>query len=60
VALNLDMTQWCSRPGGLSRTRSKAHILEAVREGVGASAAENFANLKKDTLVEHAEQSILR
>lgn len=59
AALSLDMTQWWQPTGASYLARvSKARILEAVREGVGASAAENFAGLKKDALVEHAEQRL--
>jgi hypothetical protein len=34
----------------------KARILEAVSEGVSPSAAENLASLKRDTLIQRAEE----
>lgn len=50
--LGLDMARWWqpTGPNYLSRV-SKAHLLEAVREGVTKEAAENLAKLKKDALV---------
>jgi ParB family chromosome partitioning protein len=58
-ALRLDMTRWWLPTGQnyLSRV-SKARILEAVAEGVSASAAENLAKLKKDALVKLAEERL--
>ena len=59
VALSLDMTQWWQPTGKSYLGRvSKARILEAVTEGVSASAADNFLKLKKDELVKHAEQRL--
>ncbi len=59
VALNLDMAQWWQPTGAAYLAHvPKARILEAVREGVNASAAENLAKLKKDALVSHAEQRL--
>ena len=59
VALSLDMTEWWQPTGESYLGRvSKARILEAVTEGVSASAAQNFLKLKKDALVKHAEERL--
>jgi ParB family chromosome partitioning protein len=59
VALNLNMTDWWQPTGESYLARvSKARILEAVTEGISASAAENFLKLKKDALVKHAEERL--
>lgn len=59
TALGLDMTLWWSptkeRYLGMV---PKAVILEAVKEGVSAQAAENIAALKRDRLIEAAEQRL--
>ena len=59
AALDLDMRDWWSPTKGryLSRV-PKALVLEAVREGVSAQAAENLATLKKEALVEAAERRL--
>ena len=57
TAVSLDMTG-CWRPtvrSYLGRI-TKAHILEAVREGVGAEAVERLTNMKKTEMAEAAEQ----
>jgi ParB family chromosome partitioning protein len=58
-ALGLDMSLWWkpTRDSYLGRV-SKKLILEAVTEGVSAQAAENLAGLKKDLLIERAEQKL--
>ncbi len=59
VALTLDMAQWWQPTAQTYLDRvSKKRILEAVAEGVSPEASENFAKLKKDALVAHAEQRL--
>ena len=59
AALTLDMAQWWQPTAQTYLDRvSKKRILEAVVEGVSPEAAENFAKLKKDALVAHAEQRL--
>lgn len=59
AALGLDMTEWWQPTGVTFLARvPKARVLEAVREGVSPSAAENLAKLKKDALVKHAEERL--
>ena len=59
TALGLDMTLWWSptKDSYLGKV-PKAVILEAVSEGVSAQAAENLSTLKKDRLIECAEQRL--
>lgn len=59
AALGLDMALWWkpTKASYLGRV-SKALILDAVREGVSPSAAENLAGLKKDALVARAEERL--
>ncbi len=58
-ALALDMRDWWSptKDSYLARV-PKGLVLEAVREGVSVQAAENLAGLKKDRLIEAAEQRL--
>jgi ParB family chromosome partitioning protein len=59
TALSLDMAAWWQPTAANYLNRvSKQRILEAVTEGVSPEAAENFAKLKKDALVAHAEQRL--
>ena len=59
TALTLNMTAWWQPTGDTYLSRvSKAHILEAVKEGVSAEAAENLASLKKGDLVVRAEERL--
>ena len=59
AALSLDMTQWWQPTGAAYLARvPKARVLEAVAEGVSASAAENLAKLKKDELAKLAEERL--
>lgn len=59
AALGLDMALWWkpTKASYLGRV-SKALILDAVKEGVSPSAAENLAGLKKDALVARAEERL--
>ena len=58
-AMELDMAEWWSPTKARYLARvPKALVLEAVREGVSAQAAENLAGLKRDRLVEAAEQKL--
>jgi ParB family chromosome partitioning protein len=59
AALKLDMRQWWepTKDRYLGQV-SKRLILDAVREGVSAQAAENLAALKKDELVKAAEERL--
>lgn len=56
-AVRLDMAAWWAPTvdGYLGRV-TKARILEAVREGVSAEAAERLAGLKKQAMAEEAER----
>jgi ParB family chromosome partitioning protein len=49
---------WLPTAANFLNRVSKKHILAAVAEGVSPEAAENFAKLKKDALVVHAEQRL--
>jgi len=58
-ALQLDMRDWWSPTIDRYLGRvSKALVLDAVREGASAQAAENLATLKKDKLAQSAEQRL--
>jgi ParB family transcriptional regulator, chromosome partitioning protein len=53
--LDLDMTRyWQPTPETFFGKVTKATILDAVRDSVSAEAADNFADLKKDALIQHA------
>jgi ParB family chromosome partitioning protein len=58
-SLRLDMSQWWepTRETYLGRV-AKARILEAVKDGVSAEAADNLADLAKDKLVERASERL--
>jgi ParB family chromosome partitioning protein len=58
-ALSLDMAEWwtATKDTFLRRVPKKL-VLAAVTEGVSAQAAENLASLKKEALVESAEQRL--
>lgn len=61
AAAGLDMAAWWEPTGERYLARvSKALILEAVSESVSPQAAENFAGLKKDRLVECAAARLAR
>ena len=57
LLLGLDMAEWWAptRESYFAHV-SKAHILEAVREGVSEKDADSLAGLKKDPMIEHAER----
>jgi ParB family chromosome partitioning protein len=57
LVVGLDMAEWWAptRESYLAHV-SKAHILEAVREGVSEKDADGLDGLKKDVMVEHAER----
>jgi ParB family chromosome partitioning protein len=59
AALGLDMALWWSptRDSYLGRV-SKVLILEAVKDGVSAQAAENLSGLKKEVLIDRAAQKL--
>jgi ParB family chromosome partitioning protein len=59
TALGLNMTAWWQPTGATYLGRvSKAHILDAVKEGVSPEAAENLSTLKKGDLVARAEERL--
>ncbi len=56
-ALSLDMTQyWTPAVESYFSSVTKAHILDAVREGVSEGAATRLAGMKKDPMAKAAEQ----
>ncbi|MFG1481209.1 chromosome partitioning protein ParB, partial [Xanthobacter sp. V4C-4] len=56
-AVTLDMTaHWTPTVQSYFGRVTKAHILNAVREGVGDEAAERIAGLKKAEMAQAAEQ----
>lgn len=56
-AVSLDMTQhWQPTKANYLGQVTKAGIMDAVREGVSAQAADNIAGLKKPAMAEAAEQ----
>lgn len=58
-AVRLDMrAHWQPTVKGYFGRISKERILDAVREGVSAAAAENLTKLKKGALAEAAEQRL--
>jgi ParB family chromosome partitioning protein len=59
LALGLDMTRWWQPTASTYLRRvSKSRILEAVTEADSPEAAGNFLKLKKDALVQHAEERL--
>ena len=51
---------WAPTVDGYLGRVIKARILEAVREGVSAAAAERIAGLKKQAMAEEAERLLAR
>jgi len=57
--VGLDMTAyWQPTAAGYFGRVSKERILEAVREGVSAQAAENVARMKNQAITEAAEKAL--
>ena len=56
-ALSLDMTKyWTPTVESYFGSVTKAHILEAVREGVSEEAAERLSGMKKEPMAKAAEK----